>query len=69
MTKVKVTGYSVYVNHKELKHLQEKHPVLLSQAYSFGYEYGSSEHHFYNQPKLLKDNLKKAIEKLYRPYV
>ena len=69
MSKIKVTGYSIYVNKKELKHLQEKHPSLLNQAYEYGYEYTPSEHHFYNQPKLLVDNLKTAIEKLYWPYI
>jgi hypothetical protein len=68
MTIVKFNTYSIHICEKELNHLRDKHPQLLNQAYSYGYEYGSSEHHFYHQPKLMVDNLKAAIQKLYQPY-
>ena len=65
--KRKIFNYHMYVCKKEMDYLRFKHPCLLNQAIGYGYEYTSSEHHFYNMPKVLHDNMKLAIRKMYQP--
>ena len=57
--------HDIHICHKELSHLIGNHPCLLDQAYGYGYQAIAGDHYFYNQPKILVDNMKLAINKIY----
>ena len=63
--KTKIRTFDIYLCKRELDYLRKHNPCLLNQAYEYGYERGSSDHHFYNQPKVLVNNIKLAVKRLY----
>ena len=52
----------MHICQKELNHLRRHHPVLLSQAVSYGCIKKAHDHLFHKQPARLIDELKNALK-------